>query len=319
MEKLDDRRWAHGIATLRGACEAGAAAAWPWVGRLNKETADSHAAEAMRAVLRGLGMPMRVIAGEGEKDGVEHLAVGEIIGGASQLVGLDLAVDPIEGTTNLAHGLPWALCVAAATPSGGMYETGASLYMDKLVVPPAAAAHIDPEAGTADRLAQLARALGRPVSTLRVFVLDKPRHKALAAEIVGAGARIALFSAGDVVGTCATAMGEHFDAVMGIGGTPEGVLSACAVRALGGGFFARLAPQRAEEAEAMQRAAIPYDRWLTVSEMIPSERAVFCAAGITESLLTPGIVELAARTTVSTLLIQTHHDPMARVARHLST
>ena len=190
--------------TLRRACDAGASAAFPWVGRLDKERADADAAQAMRAVFRGLGVATRVVAGEGQKDGVEHMEVGEVVRGSTSQIGLDLAVDPIEGTTNMAHGLPWALTVAAATPYGGMFEPGPSLYMDKLIVPPAAAHRIDPEADTASRLATLSTALGKPVSALMVFVLDKPRHKELVVEIVKAGACVAFYPAGDAVGTCAS-------------------------------------------------------------------------------------------------------------------
>lgn len=309
---LADDLWQQSIESLHTACVAGAAAAHPWVGRLDKERADADAARAMRRVLERLAVATRIVAGEGAKDGVEHLAVGEIVNGSIGDVGLEMAVDPIEGTTNMAHGLPWALSVAAATPTGGMFETGPSLYMDKFVVPPAAAARVDPEADTATRLVQLAAALGKSVAELRIFVLDKPRHKGLALEIVRAGARVAFHPAGDVVGTCAVAMTEHFDAVMGIGGTPEGMLSACAVHALGAGFFARLTPQRGEEASAMASAGLVANRWMDVRQMIRGERAVFCAAGITESLLAPGIRLEGDYLRVSTLTIEC---PTGKVSR----
>lgn len=315
---LSDSDWASCIESLRDACEAGASAAYPWVGMLNKEEADAAASRAMRDALRKLRVATRVIAGEGEKDGVEHLAVGEIVPGMESLIGLDLAVDPIEGTTNLAHGLPWALSVAAGTPYGGMMETGPSLYMDKLVVPPAAAPHIDPEASTASRLNSLASALDKSVSDLRVFVLDKPRHKELVREIVAAGAHVAFYPAGDVVGTCAVALGEHFDAVMGIGGTPEGMLSACAVRALGGGFFARLTPQRPDEEQAMSRDGVVANQWMSVGDLIRSDRSFFCAAGITDSLLASGVSHKNGRPIVSSLTVEGPSGTVTRVSRHIS-
>ncbi len=313
---LNATDWTSCISTLRTACEAGAAAAHPWVGRLDKESADADASRAMRSVLGTLRVATRVIAGEGEKDHVEHLAVGEVVAGSTTTVGIDLAVDPIEGTTNLSYGLPWALTVAAAVPFGGMFETGPSLYMDKLIVPPSAAAAVDPESDTLARLTALSSALGKPVSELRVFVLDKPRHRPLVADIVKAGARVAFYAAGDVVGTCAVALGEHFDAVMGIGGTPEGMLSACAVRALGGGFFARLAPQRPDEAMAMDRAGLSSTKWMSVREMITSDRSVFCAAGITESLLAPGAEVTADGLVVHSLAIE---GPSGTVTRYSQT
>lgn len=311
--ELSNEDWASSVATVRRACELGAAAAHAWVGRLNKELADADAARAMRTALGELRVATRIVAGEGAKDHVEHLAVGEIIPGATTVIGLDLAVDPIEGTTNLSHGLPWALTVAAVAPHGMMFETGPSLYMDKLVVPAAAAQRMDPEGDTPSRLASLSSILGKPVSALRIFVLDKPRHRPLVAEIVKSGASVAFYPAGDVVGTCAVALGQHFDAVMGIGGTPEGMLSACAVRALGGGFFARLAPQRPDEVEALELAGLSSTAWMPVAELIRSERSVFCAAGITESLLTPAIQADGTSLTVHTITIE---GPDGTVSRH---
>lgn len=310
--------WNGCVEVLRRACEAGAHAAHAWVGRLDKERADADASRAMREVLRSLTFATRVVAGEGQKDGVEHLAVGEVVPGTTAALGLDLAVDPIEGTTNLAHGLPWALTVAACAPHGGMFETGPSLYMDKLIVPREAAGRIDPEADTASRLSSLATALGKPISSLRVFVLDKPRHKGLVAEIVGAGAKVAFYPAGDVVGTCAVALGEHFDAVMGIGGTPEGMLSASVVRALGGGFFARLVPQRPDEAEAMASRGVIADRWMAVGDMIRTDRSVFCAAGITESLLAPGAQVDEGGLLVSTIVVEGPAGTITRLSRYVT-
>lgn len=304
--------WEQSVAVLREACVAGASAAHLWVGRLDKESADADASRAIRAVLSRLRVATRVVAGEGEKDHVEHLVVGEVVLGLTAEVGLDLAVDPIEGTTNLSHGLPWALTVAAAVPHGGMFETGPSLYMDKLIVPRSAAGRMDPEADISSRLATLSSALGKPVSELRIFVLDKPRHQTLVAAIVNAGARVAFYPAGDAVGTCAVALERHFDAVMGVGGTPEGMLSACAVRALGGEFFARLAPQREEEAAAVKEAGLSVSRWFAVDELIQSGRSAFCAAGITESLLVPGIEIEANNLNVHSVLIEGPHGVVSR-------
>lgn len=309
---LDDQHWSRCVEKLRQACEAGAAAAYAWVGRLDKERADADASQAMRGVLLTLDVATRVVAGEGAKDEVEHLEVGEVVGDSGQRPGLDLAVDPIEGTTNLAHGLPWALTVAGVAPYGSLFETGPSLYMDKFIVPPVAAAHVDPEATTDSRLLSLAAALNKPVTALRIFVLDKPRHKTLVADIVRAGARVAYYAAGDAVGTCAVALGEEFDAVMGIGGTPEGLLSACAVGALGGGFFGRFAPQRPDEAEALATAGISTTSWLTCSELVRGNRSAFCAAGITDSILARGVRRDGQALVVETLLIEGPHGRQDR-------
>lgn len=281
--------WSTAVVALERACRAGASSAFDWLGKLNKERADGAAAEAIRLSLSSSRIPIRIVAGEGAKDGVEHIAVGEVLLSGDGVPAVELAIDPIEGTTSLAHGLPWALTTASITPAGGMLKTGPSLYMDKLVVARTAAQGLDPEADTAGRLRSISRSLGKPIDELKIFLLDKPRHQGLAREIVQAGAQVAFYPAGDVVGSCSVALGETFDAAMGIGGTPEGMLSACAVRALGGAFFARLMPQREDEAEAMRRSSIAAGRWLAVHELIRSDRAAFCAAGITQSELAPGI------------------------------
>jgi fructose-1,6-bisphosphatase II len=189
--------------------------------------------------------------------------------------------------------------------------------MDKLVVPPSAAMAIDPGADTASRLNSLARALGKSVADLRIFVLNKPRHEKLVREIVQHGARVAYYSAGDVVGTCAVALGLHFDAVFGIGGTPEGMLSACAVRSLGGGFFGRLAPQKPDEANSLKEVGLSTSEWLSINDMIRSELSVFCAAGITDSPLAKGIESIDSdRRVIHSLIIE---GPGKTVSRSSTT
>jgi len=224
------------------------------MGRSEKEACDGAAVEAMRLVLSDVEMDGVVVIGEGEKDAAPMLFNGEAVG-TGEGPWMDVAVDPIDGTSLLAYGRPDAIAVIAVAPRGAMWSPGPAHYMSKIVVGRDARAALsrrsldDPVSSI---VAAVAAAKGLRVRDLTVFVLDRPRHAALIAEIQAAGARLVLRTDGDVLGALLAATpGSGVDLLMGIGGTPEGVISACAVRALGGAMIGRLAPQRAPERDAV--------------------------------------------------------------------
>jgi fructose-1,6-bisphosphatase II len=244
----------------------------------------------MRSVLGTVEMDGVVVIGEGEKDEAPMLYNGEQVGsGHPPLV--DVAVDPVEGTRLLALGRPNSIAVIAVTERGGMWQPGPSLYMEKIVVNKAARQAINLNLSPSENLHRIAGALGRYVHELTVFVLDKPRHAKLIEEIRSTGSRISLHTDGDVSGAVMAAIsGTGVDVLMGIGGTPEGVISAAAVKALGGGMQSRCAPQSDEERKDIE-AWLGDDTYkvLTVDDMIKSNDAFFAATGITDGPLLEGV------------------------------
>ena len=292
------------VYALRQVSEAAARAACAWIGRGRKDDSDGAAVHAMREALGELGIDGVVVIGEGAKDGAPELHKGERVGHPEREPRFDIAVDPVEGTTFLAKGLTNAMAVIALAPRGTMFDPGPCFYMEKLAAPPAARDRLDPEAPTAERLRQLAAALDKPVDQLTVYVLEKPRHNTLIAEIHAAGARVALYPAGDVAGAVMAAIpGSGIDALMGTGGTPEGILAACAVRALGGVLYGRLDPQLQIEALEVRRAGLDTTLWHDVEALVASEDTFFCATGITSGLLIEGIERGPAYDRVQTLMI----------------
>ncbi len=261
------------------ATRAAAGACQPWFGRRDGRAADHAATEAMRRALAGAPGRGTVVIGEGEKDEAPMLANGERVGTG---VGpaFDVAVDPLECTSLLAAGEPGALATIAIAEAGCLWRPGASHYVDKLVVGAAArdaVAITDPPERT---LASLAEALECRVTDLRAVVLDKPRHARLIARLRAAGAQVATPPAGDVAGALAAVLPDGgADLLLGVGGTPEGVLAACAVRELGGGMQVRLAPQRAAEAAALRRTGVSLDRILHVEDLVAGP-AAFVATGV---------------------------------------
>jgi fructose-1,6-bisphosphatase II len=261
------------------AAQAAALACRQWIGRGDGKAADAAATEAMRTRLAyapGLGT---VIIGEGEKDEAPMLHNGEQLGDGEGPF-FDIAVDPLECTDLCAAGLPGALATIAMARSGSMWSPGPALYMDKIVVGPAAREAIDLNATPEENLHQVAQALGRPIEELTVVVLDKPRHETLIARLRAAGAAVATPSAGDVAGALAALLPDGgADMLMGVGGTPEGVMTACAVAALGGGMQGRPAPQLDEEEQALAEAGIDTERVLGLEELV-SGPALFVATGV---------------------------------------
>lgn len=260
--------------------EAAALASARWLGRGDKEAGDGAAVDAMRVSFATLSIDGLVIIGEGEKDNAPMLYNGERVGKGTG-PRLDVAVDPVEGTNLLAYGRPNAISVVGVAPSGSMFNPGPSYYMQKLVVAREARNVIDLDAPVKDNLSNVAKAMGKSVQDLVVFVLDKPRHEKLIAEIRQSGARIQLQTDGDVAGALmAVDPRSEVDIMMGTGGTPEGVLAACAIKGMGGQILARLDPQSYVEKEAITEAGIDAREVLTVHDLVRSDDCFFAATGI---------------------------------------
>jgi fructose-1,6-bisphosphatase II len=269
--------------------EAGAMAAARWVGRGDKNGADGAAVQAMRALINTVSMNGVVVIGEGEKDRAPMLFNGEQVGDGTGPA-CDVAVDPIDGTRLTANGMPDAIAVLAVSARGSMYDPSAVFYMSKLVTGPAAADMVDIEAPAADNIAAVARAKGCSASDVTVVILDRPRHERLIAEVRAAGARIKLITDGDVAGSIMAARdGTGVDLLLGVGGTPEGIITACAIKCLGGVIQARLAPR--DEAERDKALAAGHDlrHVLTTDDLVTSEDAFFAATGITDGELMAGV------------------------------
>ncbi|MBQ9536480.1 MAG: class II fructose-bisphosphatase [Desulfovibrionaceae bacterium] len=260
--------------------EAAALASARWLGRGDKNAGDEAAVKAMRNSFSSLNITGTIIIGEGEKDKAPMLANGESVG-TGKGPALDVAVDPVEGTNLLASGRPNAISVIGVAPSGCMFNPGHSFYMRKLVVPEAAKNVIDLDAPVSLNLQNIAKALGKRLQDLLVFVLDKPRHVPLIAAIRKAGARIQLQTDGDVAGALmANDSRSEVDCMMGVGGTPEGVITACALKGMGGEIIARLEPQSYVEKEAIENAGIDLRETLTTDSLIKSDDCFFAATGI---------------------------------------
>lgn len=288
MTKLSDRNL--GMELVR-VTEAAALSAARHMGRGDKEAGDQVAVDAMRAVLDTVQMDGIVVIGEGEKDDAPMLYNGERVG-TGQGIETDVAVDPVEGTRLLAYGRPNAIAVIAVSRRGSMWEPGPSFYMKKLVVERRARDAIDITLSTATNLERIGEALGRSVDALTVFVLDRPRHRELVAEIREAGARVTLHTDGDVMGALLAAVpGTGVDVLMGTGGTPEGVISATAVKALGGGMQGVRDPQRGDERARLEAdlGADGLDEVLDLDDLLASEDAFFAATAITDSPFLDGV------------------------------
>lgn len=269
--------------------EAAALASARWLGRGDKNAGDGAAVDAMRISFDTLPIQGTVIIGEGEKDNAPMLYNGEHLG-SGEGPALDVAVDPVEGTNLLAYGRPNAISVVGVAPEGTMFNPGPSFYMQKLVVPQAARDVVDLDAPVQVNLDHIARALGKTIHDLVVFVLDKPRHKKLIQDIRAAGARIQLHTDGDVAGALmAVDFRSEVDVMMGTGGTPEGVLAACAIKGIGGQIFARLDPQTFVEKENILNTGIDIREILTVDSLVRSDECSFAATGISGGTFLKGV------------------------------
>ena len=287
--------------------EAAALAAGRWMGRGQKEAGDAAAVEAMRLMLATVEMDGVIVIGEGEKDEAPMLFNGEAVGDGTGPA-VDVAVDPVEGTRLLAHGWPDAIAVIAVAPRATMWSPGPAFYMNKLVVGPDAREAVSPatlRAPVSETLAAIGEAKHKPVRDLTVFILDKPRHAELIAAVRAAGVRVLLRTDGDVAGALLAATpGSGIDVLMGIGGTPEGVIAACAVRALGAAMLGQLAPQKPGEREAVLAAGLHLDRILTERDLVQSEDVFFAATGITDGVLLPGVRYTGAGATTDSIVVR---------------
>ncbi|WP_181796096.1 class II fructose-bisphosphatase [Streptomyces sp. WELS2] len=269
--------------------EAAAMAAGRWVGRGDKNGADGAAVRAMRTLVSTVSMNGVVVIGEGEKDEAPMLFNGEHVGDGTGPE-VDIAVDPIDGTTLTAKGMPNAIAVLAAAERGAMFDPSAVFYMDKLVTGPEAADFVDINAPVEVNIRRIAKAKRSTPEDVTVVILDRPRHEGLIREVREAGARIKLISDGDVAGSVyALREGTGVDLLLGIGGTPEGIISACAVKCLGGTIQGKLWPKDDEERQRAIDAGHDLDRVLTTDDLVAGENVFFVATGITDGELLRGV------------------------------
>jgi fructose-1,6-bisphosphatase II len=269
--------------------EAAAMAAARWVGRGDKNGADAAAVEAMRLLINTVSMRGVVVIGEGEKDHAPMLYNGEQVGDGTGPEA-DVAVDPIDGTRLTANGMPNAISVLAVSARGSMYDPSAVFYMSKLVTGREAADVVDIEAPAARNIRSVARAKGCTPQDVTVVILDRPRHDDLIAQVREAGARIKLITDGDVAGAIMAAReGTGVDMLLGVGGTPEGIIAACAIKCLGGVIQGKLAPRDDAERDRALAAGHDLDRVLTTDDLVASEDAFFAATGITDGELLAGV------------------------------
>jgi fructose-1,6-bisphosphatase II len=269
--------------------EAAAMAAGRWVGRGDKNGGDGAAVDAMRKLVGTVSMRGVVVIGEGEKDEAPMLYNGEHVGNGEGPE-CDVAVDPIDGTTLMAKGMPNAIAVLAATERGAMFDPSAVFYMEKLAVGPEAAEVIDITAPVAENIRRVAKAKHTDVSDVTVCILDRARHADLVRAVREAGARIHFISDGDVAGAISAARpNTGVDMLIGIGGTPEGIITACALKCMGGEIQGRLWPKDDAEREKAIGAGHDLDRVLRTEDLVSGDNAFFCATGITDGDLLRGV------------------------------
>ncbi len=266
-------------------------AAGRWVGRGDKNGADGVAVNAMRTLISTVGMRGVVVIGEGEKDNAPMLFNGEHVGDGTGPE-CDVAVDPIDGTTLAAKGMANAVAVMAVAPRGSMYDPSAVFYMEKLVTGPEAADVVDIRYPVAENIHQVAKAKGSAAEDVTVVLLDRPRHEALVEEIRATGARIKFISDGDVAGAIMAARaGTGIDLLLGIGGTPEGIITACAMKCLDGVIQGRLWPRNDEERQRALDAGhdLDPDHVLGTDDLVAGDDVFFVATGITDGELMQGV------------------------------
>ena len=296
--------------------EAAALAASGWVGRGEKEKADAAAVDAMRLVLETVRMHGVVVIGEGEKDEAPMLFNGEEVGDGSGPE-VDVAVDPLEGTRLTALGQPNAIAVIAVAERGTMFNPGAALYMDKIAVGPQAAEAIDIDASPTENVRAVAKAKGLDVSELTVVVLERERHEELIGELRQSGARVNLIRDGDVAPSIAASQAfTGVDLLMGIGGTPEGVISAAAIKCLGGAIQGKLWPRSDAERQALLDTGYDLDHVLTTDELVSGDDVFVAATGVTSGALLRGVRVSAAGAETESLVMRSRSGTVRRIAAY---
>jgi fructose-1,6-bisphosphatase II len=297
--------------------EAAALAAGRWMGRGDPEGADQAAVNAMRTVLSSVSMDGVVVIGEGEKDNAPMLYNGERIGNGSPPL-TDIAVDPIDGTKLTALGRWGALSVIAVSERGTMFDPGPCVYMEKIAVGKEAAPYVDIDAPVAENLKAVAKALGKSVRDVTAVILDRERHQELIAEVRQAGARIKLIPDGDVAAAISTAWPESgVDILLGIGGTPEGVVAAAALKCMGGCMVGRLWPRNDEERKRSLDAGYDLERVLTTDDLVSGDNVFFAATGITDGDLLRGVRYTGSGAVTESLVMRSKSGTVRKIeARH---
>jgi fructose-1,6-bisphosphatase II len=284
--------------------ETAAVAASAWVGRGDKDAADGAAVAAMRKMINTVDMQGLIVIGEGEKDNAPMLHNGEEVGNGNGPM-CDVAVDPIDGTTLTSNGLNGAVSVIALAPRGSMFDPKDVYYMNKIVTGPEAASVVDITVPAGENVRRVAKAKGVDVSDITVIVLDRPRHDDLLKELRAAGARIRLIRDGDVAAAIETARPDTgIDILMGIGGTPEGVVTAAAMRALGGVIQGQLHPRSDGERESAKNAGYDLSKVYTTNDLVSSDDVFFSATGITDGELLKGVRHTAFGAVSHSLVIR---------------
>ncbi|HLL07822.1 MAG TPA: class II fructose-bisphosphatase [Nocardioidaceae bacterium] len=296
--------------------EAAAMAAGRWVGRGDKNGADGAAVNAMRQLIGTVGMRGVVVIGEGEKDNAPMLYNGEIVGDG---VGpeCDVAVDPIDGTTLAAKGMNNAVSVLAVSPRGSMYDPSAVFYMEKLATGPEAADVVDIRMPIAENIARIAKAKGSAPDDVTVVILDRPRHEPMVDEIRETGARIRFITDGDVAGAIMAARPDTgVDMLLGVGGTPEGIITACAMKCLGGVIQGRLWPRDDDERNKALDAGLDLDQVLSTDDLVSGDDVFFVATGITEGELVQGVRYRAGGATTHSLVMRSRSGTIRSIVSH---
>ena len=293
--------------------EAAALAAGRWVGRGMKNEGDGAAVDAMRQLINSVSMKGVIVIGEGEKDEAPMLYNGEEVGtGFGPEV--DIAVDPVDGTTLMAEGRPNAITVLAASERGSMYDPSAVFYMKKLAVGPEAAGKVDIEAPVSHNINAVAKAKGISASDVTVVVLDRPRHTDLIADIRRAGAKVRLISDGDVAGAVAAAQDTNsVDMMLGTGGTPEGIITACAMKCMGGEIQGILAPMNDFERRKALDAGLELDRVLHTNDLVTSDNCYFVATGLTNGDMLRGVSYRANGATTRSLVMRSRSGTIRHI------
>jgi fructose-1,6-bisphosphatase II len=299
--------------------EAAAMGASRWIGRGDKNAADKAAVDLMRLMVNSVSMRGVVVIGEGEKDEAPMLFNGEEIGDGTGSE-VDVAVDPLEGTRLTALGIPGSISVIAVAERGSMFFPGAAVYMDKIAVGPQAADAIDIDAPPSDNVARVAEATGRAVNDVTVVVLERERHDDLIAELRESGARVNLIRDGDVAPSIAAAQpGTGVDLLMGIGGTPEGVISAAAIKCLGGALQGRLWPRDDEERGKLVEAGFEVDKVLTQDDLVRGDDVFVAATGVTGGALLRGVRVGEAAVETESIVMRSRSGTVRTItARHPS-
>ncbi|RBM11789.1 MULTISPECIES: class II fructose-bisphosphatase [Streptomyces] len=293
--------------------EAGAMASGRWVGRGDKNGADGAAVRAMRALISTVSMNGVVVIGEGEKDEAPMLFNGERVGDGSGPE-CDVAVDPVDGTTLTAKGMANAVSVLAVAERGAMFDPSAVFYMDKLATGPEAAEFVDIDAPASVNIRRVAKAKGGSPGDVTVCILDRPRHDALVREVRECGARIKFIQDGDVAGAIMSVReGTGVDLLLGVGGTPEGIIAACAITCLGGTIQGKLWPKDEAERRAALDAGHDLDRVLHTGDLVRGENVFFVATGITDGELLRGVRYRAETATTQSLVVRSRSGTIRQI------